>query len=237
MARDHHRIDHPKGNEVPDMSDFYDQESPRSFLRAVPDDGAIDPGFQANPYAVPAVDELLDQAIEDIATAKTSPMSAMAKINRDEILDLLEQARDQLPEELRRARWLLKEKAEFLAQSERERDAIIDQGRIEVARIVERQEIVRAAENKARQIVEEARAEARVMKRQMEDFCDQKLATFEVLLDRTAETIARGRHRLLGSAAADVDRTNASTPEKRSSEKFIELDDAPIDAVDLDEWV
>ncbi len=190
------------------MADFFDQENPRAFIRAVPDpadDFDIDTEpVDVDPYRVPVVDDLLAQAIDDITVARTAPMSAMAKINRDEILDLLEAARDQLPDELRRARWLLKEKEEFLAQSERERDAIIDQGSQQVARMVERQEIVRAAEDNARAIIEKAKAESRMLVRQTEDFCDKKLATFELLLERTGETVAKGRTRLLGSAAGDA---------------------------------
>lgn len=187
------------------MAEFFDQEDPRAFIRAVPDptdDFVVDmESIDADPYHVPVVDDLLTQAIDEITEARTAPMSAMAKINRDEILDLLEEARDRLPEELRRARWLLKEKEEFLAQSERERDEIIDQGRQQVIRMVERQEIVRAAEDNARAIIEKARAESRMLIRQTEDFCDKKLATFELLLERTGETVAKGRTRLLGSAA------------------------------------
>lgn len=189
------------------MADFFDQENPRAFIRAVPDptdtfDLDSDP-VEADPYRVPVVDDLLSQVIDDIAEARTAPMSAMAKINRDEILDMLEDAREQLPDELRRARWLLKEKEEFLAQSERERDEIIDQGRQQVIRMVERQEIVRAAEDNARAIIDKARAESRMLIRQTEDFCDKKLATFELLLQRTGETVAKGRTRLLGAAAEE----------------------------------
>ncbi len=189
------------------MADFFDQENPRAFIRAVPDPAAFDADTEpvdADPYRVPIVDDLLAQAIDDISAARTAPMSAMAKINRDEILDLLEGAREELPDELRRARWLLKEKEEFLAQSERERDAIIDQGRQQVTRMVERQEIVRAAEDNARATIEKAKAESRMLIRQTEDFCDKKLATFELLLARTGETVAKGRTRLLGSAAGEA---------------------------------
>ncbi len=190
------------------MNDFFDQENPRAFIRAVPDPAdAFDVDTEpvdVDPYRVPVVDDLLAQAIDEISAARTAPMSTMAKINRDEILDLLEGARGDLPDELRRARWLLKEKEEFLAQSERERDAIIDQGRQQVTRMVERQEIVRAAEDNARAIIEKAKAESRMLIRQTEDFCDKKLATFELLLERTGETVAKGRTRLLGSAADGV---------------------------------
>ncbi len=69
--------------------------------------------------------------------------------------------------------------------------------------MVERQEIVRAAEDNARAIIDKARAESRTLIRQTEDFCDKKLATFELLLERTGETVAKGRSRLLGTAAQE----------------------------------
>lgn len=228
------------------MTEFFDQEDPRAFIRAVPDpaepatpveaDFAVDDRpLDADPYRVPEVDNLLAQAIDEIADARTAPMSAMAKINRDEILDLLEAARDQLPDELRRARWLLKEKEEFLAQSERERDAIIDQGRQQVARMVERQEIVRAAEDNARAIIEKARAESRALIRQTEDFCDKKLATFELLLERTGETVAKGRARLLGSAApgeGGIDLTEEIDMTQQDLSQSLDLDPPPPSAGD-----
>ncbi len=190
------------------MNDFFDQEDPRSTIRAVPDldEGAdIEIDLRADPYAVPGVDEILLDLVDELAAARTGPMSAMVKVNRDEFIDLLEQAREQLPDELRRARWLLKEKDHVLAEAAHERDEIIAQGRTEVARLVERQEVVRAAEAKARQIVEDARAEARHLLRQTEDFCDQKLATVEVLIDRTASQLRAGRQRLLGAAGDEAD--------------------------------
>ena len=220
------------------MADFFDQEDPRAFIRAVPDPAALADEFttdvvDADPYRVPEVEHLLTQAIDDITEAKTAPMSTLAKINRDEILDLLEAALENLPDELRRARWLLKEKEEFLAQSERERDAIIEQGRQQVARMVERQEIVRAAEDNARAIIEKARAESRMLIRQTEDFCDKKLATFELLLERTGETVARGRSRLLGTAADGIDLTQ-SDPALDVTDHH-DLRDQPADDAEVSE--
>ena len=89
--------------------------------------------------------------------------------------------------------------------------------------MVERQEIVRAAEDNARAIIEKARAESRVLIRQTEDFCDKKLATFELLLERTGETVAKGRSRLLGAAAADseaIDLTDSEVIDTEVSERL-----------------
>ncbi|MEZ5340218.1 MAG: hypothetical protein R2706_01870 [Acidimicrobiales bacterium] len=75
----------------------------------------------AHQYQVPDVDELLESAIAVVDAGRPLPMSSSVKVNRDELLDLLEAARDQLPEELRRARWLLKERDDFLAKLTRKR--------------------------------------------------------------------------------------------------------------------
>lgn len=167
-----------------------------------------------NPYAVPEVEELLEDAIELLAEARPLPMSTTVKVNRDELLHLLEQAQEKLPEELRAARWLLKERDDFVAKARQEHQDLIDEGRAQVGRMVERQQIVKAAEQRARQIVAEAKEEANTLKRQVEDYCDQRLASFEVVLNRTAATVQKGRERLLGTAKSTTEEilgTNGST--------------------------
>lgn len=156
-----------------------------------------------NPYAVPQVELLLEEAIEILAEARPLPMSTTVKVARDDLLHLLEQAQEQLPEEVRAARWLLKEREEFVARARREHQALIDEGRAQVSRMVERQQVVKDAEARARQILDDARAEANTMKRQVEEFCDRKLARFESVLLQTTDTVQKGRQRLLGMSAAD----------------------------------
>ncbi len=154
-------------------------------------------------YAVPELEALIDEAIGMVAQGRPLPMSSTVKVNKHELLEVLEEIREALPEELRRARWLLKEKEEFLAQARQERQEIIDQGRAQVSRMIERQEITRAAEARARQIVAEARADARTLQRRVEDYCDHKLASFEAVLERTSRTLQQGREKLLGTAAIE----------------------------------
>ena len=144
------------------------------------------------------IEDLLDDAIALVAEARAMPMSTTVKVNRDELLDLLEGAREALPAEVRAARNLLRDRDDFLANARAEREQIIEQGRSHVSHMIERQEIVKAAELRARQIVEEARSDAKKMQLQVEDYCDQKLASFENVLDKTARTIRHGRERLAG---------------------------------------
>jgi F0F1-type ATP synthase membrane subunit b/b' len=139
---------------------------------------------------------LLRRVIDIIATARTIPLSSSPMINRDEILEMLEEALNRLPDELRQARWMLKERDEFLTKTRRESDDILDAARAHAERMVQRTEVVRAAEQRARQIVEAAENTSRSMRHQTEDFVDQRLASFEILLDRLAKTVAAGREKL-----------------------------------------
>jgi cell division septum initiation protein DivIVA len=117
-------------------------------------------------------------------------------INRDEIIELLEEAVNRLPDELRQARWMLKERAEFVAKTRREADEILDAARVQAERMVQRTEVVRAAEQRARQVKEAADSDSRRLRHETEDFIDQRLASFEILLDKVTKTVGAGRSRL-----------------------------------------
>jgi F0F1-type ATP synthase membrane subunit b/b' len=147
---------------------------------------------------VPATDveELILRVREQIEIARSMPMSASVLVNREELLAMLDETLQAMPEELRHARWLLKEREEFLEEARRDAQDIRDQAAATAARMVEEREIVRQADATARQIVHDAEAAARQIQHEAEDYIDQKLAAFEVVLDRTMQTVQKGRERL-----------------------------------------
>lgn len=145
------------------------------------------------------VEGILHQLLDVIGNARPMPLSASVMVNRDEVLEIVEAALARLPEELRAARWLLREREEFLAKVQREGDDILDAARGRAERMVQRAEVVRAAQHTARRLVEEAEAEARRLRHEAEDYCDHKLAQFEIVLDRTIKTVQAGRSRLHSS--------------------------------------
>ena len=147
---------------------------------------------------------LLRRAVDIIASAPNMPLSSSPRIDRDMIIEILEEALNKLPDELREARWLLKEREEFLSRMQREADEIIEAAKVQAERFVQRAEIVRAAEQRARQVIEAADDDARRRRNELEDFLDQRLASFEILLDKLGKTVATGRRRLaIGTVRAD----------------------------------
>lgn len=150
-------------------------------------------------YEAPQVEALLRRVADLIEAARPMPLSASSMINKEEVLELLNEALAALPDELRAARWLLKEREEFLARVRREGDEILDMARARAERMVQRTEVVKAADARARQIVENADDDARRMRLEVEDYCDQKLGSFEIILDRTKQVVEQGRVRLQGN--------------------------------------
>lgn len=168
------------------------------------------------------VESLLERVRSLIEEARPMPLSASVLVNREELLEFMEEAIARLPEELRRARWLLKEREEFLAKARREADEIVDAARGRAERLVQRTEIVREAEHTARRVVDDAEAQGRALQHEAEDYVDRKLAQFEVILDRVVQEIARGRERLQVSIRPEPD------DEEGTQDLFEEEEEAPV---------
>ena len=166
--------------------------------------GADDLDLPAEPEPRPRtpgsdVEQMMRRLHELVASARPMPLSTSVMINRDEVLDLLDETIERLPDELRAARWLLKEREEYLAKVKREGEDILDQARTRAERMVQRTEVVKSSEARARKIVDAATERAAELKNEVEDFCDQKLASFEIVLERTMKMVGAGRQKLQGS--------------------------------------
>lgn len=166
-----------------------------------------------SPYEAPQVESVLRELRDLIEQARPMPLSTSVMINQSEVLDLLNEATERLPEELRSAKWLLKQREEFLARTRREADEIVEAARQRADQMVQQTEVVKAAEARARSVVDAADAESRRLKLEAEDFCDQRLASFEIVLERTMKVVSAGRAKLQGSQAAQDERDLGDAPE------------------------
>ena len=145
----------------------------------------------------PPTEVLLRRVMDVINNTRPMPLSSSHLLNnKDEVLELLDDALERLPNELREARWLLKERDEFLARTQREADEFIEVARGQASRMVQKTEIVREAQMFAQRTVDRANDEAARLRNEAEDYCDQKLAQFEIVLQRTLKTVHVGREKL-----------------------------------------
>jgi F0F1-type ATP synthase membrane subunit b/b' len=145
----------------------------------------------------PGTEVLLRRVMDVINNARPMPLSSSHLLNnKDEVIELLDDALSRLPDELRQARWLLKEREEFLARTQREADEIVEVARTQAARMVQKTEIVREAQMFAQRTVDKATEDASRLRNEAEDYCDQKLASFEIVLQRTLKAVHSGREKL-----------------------------------------
>jgi F0F1-type ATP synthase membrane subunit b/b' len=148
--------------------------------------------------------EKLSTAITMIEEARGVPLSASCVVHRGEILEILEGARDYLPSDLFEAEKVLAKRDQIIEEGRLGAETMIATGREDVARMVEQTAIVQAARDEAQRILDEARDLAAQEREEVEAYIDGRLATLEVILNKTMDAVARGRERLEGADDKDI---------------------------------
>ena len=113
---------------------------------------------------------LIDKLDDLVHDAKAVPLTDQVRIDREEIYEILDQMRATIPEEIKQARWIVKERQEMLAEAKRECDRLLGEAREQATREASQTEIVKLAERQAQDILEDARRQARETRLEMEDW-------------------------------------------------------------------
>jgi len=144
------------------------------------------------------VHEKLDELTAIVENARSMPMSASCVINRGEVLGLLAEVRELLPEEFRHAQMLLADRESVVDEGRREAQRLIVEAEQERLSLTAETEVVSEARRQADRTRSEAAEEARRMRSEVDDYVDTKLANFEVVLDKTLAAVHRGRDKVRG---------------------------------------
>ena len=148
--------------------------------------------------------EKLTSAITMVEEARGVPLSASCVVHRGEMLELLDEARAALPNDLESAQKLIAARDAIIEEGRVSAEQMIAMAREDVARMVEQTSIVQMARDEARKILDEARTLGDQEKQEVEEYIDGRLATLEVILNKTQDAVARGRERLAGANDKDV---------------------------------
>ncbi|HEY7965961.1 MAG TPA: ATPase [Solirubrobacteraceae bacterium] len=147
---------------------------------------------------------LIDKLDDLVHNAKQVPLTDQVRVDKEEIYDLLDQMRATIPEEIKQARWIVKERQEMLAEAKREAERIVREARERQEHMISTEEVMKAAERAAEDIVEEAQAREREIRLGAEDYADEILNTLEINLSKFIAAVQRGRDRLAGRDEAAV---------------------------------
>lgn len=129
----------------------------------------------------------LAQLDEIVREAKAMPLSSSVLVNRDEVLDLIAEMQEALPDEIKQARWIVKDREDLLAKARSDAEAIVEQARAQQLTMARQEAVVARAGEEAERMLGEADEQARSMRREAEEYVDAKLAQFEIALRRVLE--------------------------------------------------
>ncbi|MBO0768526.1 MAG: ATPase [Solirubrobacterales bacterium] len=141
---------------------------------------------------------LIDKLDDLVHNAKSVMMTDQVRVDKEEIYDILDQMRATIPEEIKQARWIVKERQEMLAEAKREAERIVKEARERQDQLIAQEEVTKQAERAAEDIIEDARQREREIRLGAEDYADEMLGMLEGNLSRMLGAVQRGRDRIAG---------------------------------------
>jgi hypothetical protein len=135
---------------------------------------------------------LVDRLEELFNESRTVPFSHWVIVDEDRMLDIIDQMRVSIPEEIKKAQHILASKDRVLAQAQEEANRTLMLAREKGKQIIEQDEIVVSAQKMAEQIVEDARLDAEQTRREADAYVLDSLSQLEIEMDRIINQVRNG---------------------------------------------
>lgn len=151
----------------------------------------------------PGLPAFLDALDELVSRARAMPMSASVLVNKADALDLIDQMREIMPDQLSRADTVLSDADGVLDQAHGQAESILATARNRATQLVSSEQVSVQAQAHARELVEEANEQGQALRAEADDYCDRRLAEFEIDLGKVLAQVQAGRAKLAGRLAQD----------------------------------
>lgn len=138
--------------------------------------------------------QLIDRLEELFNQSKTIPLTRNVMVDEDRMLDIIDQMRIAIPEEVKKAQQLLGQRDRVLAQAQEEANRTIEIARQKAEQLVAKDMIVVDAQRRADQILAQARAEADNVRGGADDYAIDSLRQLEAELERNLNQVRNGIH-------------------------------------------
>jgi vacuolar-type H+-ATPase subunit H len=123
-------------------------------------------------------------------------------VNEDELMELIDQIRFNLPDEIKQANWTVSEQQRIITEAHAEAARIMSRANERAEETVSEHEILRRAERHSTQVVKDAQAKSDQIIREAEAYALEQLKQLEAHLGRTLATVRRGVEALQSSTPA-----------------------------------
>lgn len=133
---------------------------------------------------------LVDRLEAAINKGTAVPFSNKRMVDEDECLDIIDQLRIAVPEEIKQSRRITQEKDRILAQAKEEADRITQMARDESTRMADMSEVVKTAQARSQAIVAQAEVDAKGTRAGADDYANQVLTELQQRLDELTARVA-----------------------------------------------
>ena len=141
---------------------------------------------------------LLEKIEDIIEEASKLPLSNKVMIDKEEVLEVINEIRLKMPDEINRASWVAKERQRILNEAQSEADELIEKVKEQQKYLVEESEITREAQQYAKQLIEDAERKANDMKIGAYTYSDEILSSLEGKIKEVIGIIEQNRDSLKG---------------------------------------
>jgi len=136
--------------------------------------------------------QLVDRLEELFNQSRPIWFSHSVIVDEDKFLDIIDQMRITVPEEVKKAKQLYSQKDRILAQAQEEAKRTIDQARQKAIELVEKEALVEDAQRRASQILEQARIDAEDTKLGADQYSEDTLSVLIAELERILNQARNG---------------------------------------------
>ncbi len=149
--------------------------------------------------------ELLEYLQDTIERAPRVPISGKAMIDKKDVLEIIDQIVNYLPDEFKKAKWIVNEKDRILGEAKDEYNSVRRET-IEIMRQnVERHDIVKEAKIRAQEIISSAKKDAKAIRLGSRDYSNEILTDLDKQLEEKREELIRTIEECYRKAAMDID--------------------------------
>lgn len=135
---------------------------------------------------------LIDRLEELFNQSRPIPLTHSVIVDEDRFLDLIDQMRISIPEEVKKAQQIYAQRDRILAQAQEEANRTVALAREKADQLVEKEVIVQDASRRAAQIIEQARQEAESIKEGADQYARDKLVELEMQLEQILTQVRNG---------------------------------------------
>lgn len=136
--------------------------------------------------------QLIDRLEELFNESKAIPLTRNVMVDEDRMLDIIDQMRIAIPEEVKKAQQLLGQRDRVLAQAQEEANRTLEIARQKADQMVSKDMVVQEAQRRADQVLAQARAEAENTRADADDYVLQSLTQLQEELERISNQVNNG---------------------------------------------